>query len=280
MTKAFKSQTGKDAVIDYYNKLLNHLTIPYQKLTIPTSFGETFALTSGDPIKPTCILLHGSSMNSAMWLDDINVLRPHFHVIALDIPGEPGQSDELQLPLESNDYSDWLLEVYTALNITNAYIIGNSLGGWLALKFSTQNPKKVIKLVLLAPAGIGSQNPAFALLAKELLPKGECGIDELFTQINGGIPIPEIRLNYQTLITSVFNARQEIVPLFSDDELKSLNMPCLIFVGSKDVMILSNETAERASRLIPFCNVIKLANSGHSLVGLSDEILLYLNETI
>lgn len=277
MTKAFNSQESKAAVINYYNMLLNQLTVDYETVSVQTRYGNTFALTAGDRTKTVVILLHGSSMNSAMWLDDIITLAPHYYVIAPDIPGEPGQSDVKQLPLNSNDYAEWLIDVYKSFNIKSAFVVGNSLGGWLALRFGTLYPEKVKKLVLLAPAGIGEQNPAFGLLAMELLPKGEAGIDELFTQINGGMPIPEIRLNYQKLITSVFNARQEIVPIFSDNELQKLNMPCLIFVGAKDIMIKSDETAARAARLIPLCKVETLPERGHSLVDLSNEILEFLD---
>lgn len=275
MKKAFKSESGKTAVTNYYNMLLEHLTISYEKINIPTSYGNTFALSVGDIQKPTVILLHGSSMNSAMWLDDIMVYVPHYHVIAPDIPGEPGQSDESQLPLDSNDYAKWLLDVLNELNIKDTYLVGNSLGGWLALRFSTLYPEKVKKLVLLAPAGIGSQNPAFALLAMELLSKGESGIDELLIQINGGIAIPEIILNYQKLIASVFNGRQEIIPIFSDKELKRLSMPCLVYVGNKDVMLKSEETAARSLKQIPQCRVVELSDRGHSLAGMAEEIAMF-----
>lgn len=276
MTKAFHSQCGRDAVISYYNRLLEHLTIPYEKIHIPTRFGDTFALAAGDPKKPAVILLHGSCMNSAMWLDDIMAFAPHYHVIAPDIPGEPGQSSEIQLPFDSGDYANWLLDICHALNIETANLVGNSLGGWLALRFATLFPERVIKLGLLAPAGIGSQNPAFGLLAMELLPKGDEGISELFTQINGGVPIPETILAYQKLIMSVFNARQETIPIFSDEELKRLTMPCLIAVGGKDIMLKSEETAKRAAQQIPLCRVLELPERGHSLVGISEDLLDFL----
>ncbi len=272
MMKAFKSQEGRDAVISYYNMLLNHLTIPYEKITIPTRFGDTFALSAGDKQKPTVLLLHGSSMSSAMWLNELMILAPHYHVIAPDVPGEPGQSCEDQLPLD-HSYAEWLLDFMRALHIKKANLVGNSLGGWIALRFATLHPHQVEKLVLLAPAGIGSQNPAFGELAMKLFPKGESGIEELFIQVNGGTPIPEIILNYQKLIMTAFNPRQVIIPLFSDDELARLNMPCLLFVGGKDIMLKSEETVERAKRYMPACQVVEFPERGHSLVVLENEML-------
>ncbi|MGI5970563.1 MAG: alpha/beta fold hydrolase [Oscillospiraceae bacterium] len=40
-------------------------------------------------------------------------------------------------------------------------IIGNSLGGWMALKFATAYPERVSKLVLIASAGLAEIRPQF-----------------------------------------------------------------------------------------------------------------------
>lgn len=85
----------------------------------------------------------------------------------------------------------------------------------------------------MCPAGIGSQNHEFKEIALSLLQKGEKGLDELFLKINGDLPIPEIVMNYQRLIAVSFHPRQENVPIFSDEELKRLTMPSILFVGDK-----------------------------------------------
>lgn len=279
MKKAFITEEGKTAVTAYYERILESLSVSYEQLLLPTQYGDTFALISGKAHGQTVILLHGSSMNSAMWIDDIQTLSHYYRVIALDIPGEPGKSDERQLSFESDDYAYWLSEVFSLLKIGKAFLVGNSLGGWIALKFSILYPECVEKAVLLAPAGIGSQNPEFAVRAMQLLPKGDTGVTELFTEINGGTAIPKDQLEYQKLITSVFNARQEIIPLFTDEDLKKLSMPCMILLGEKDIMIQSQETKERAVRFISHCTVRQYPEKGYSLVGMEQEILHFLQDT-
>lgn len=276
MKMAFISQEGKTAVTARYEKILEDLSVPCEQIFIPTRYGSTFALTAGKAQAQTVILLHGSSMNSAMWLNDIAALSYRYRVIALDIPGEPGKSNERQLPLDSDDYACWLSEVLSVLKIQRTVLIGNSLGAWIALKFSVLYPEAVEKLVLLAPAGIGSQNPEFAVRAMELLPKGDAGVTELLTEINGGAAIPEGQLEYQKLIASVFNGRQEIIPLFTDQEIKRLSMPCAVFLGGKDIMIRSHETRDRLLRLIPHCIVKMYPEKGHSITGMEQVILDFL----
>lgn len=277
--KAFKSQEGKESVLSFYGTLLENLTVPHDGQTLRTRFGDTFILTAGDAANPPMIMLHGSSMNSAMWIGDINALAGSYRIYAPDIPGEPGKSDEEQLPFDTSDYADWLLDVMDALSLDSAILVGASLGAFIAVKFAVSHPERVAKLILLCPAGIGSQNHAFRDIAMSLLSKGEAGVDELFTIINGGEPIPPAIMGYQKLIAMSFNSRQELIPSFTDDELKRLTMPCKVFAGAKDIMLRSDETRERISRLLPGADVVMLPDKGHSLSGLADDMADFLRQT-
>lgn len=277
---AFKTQDGKKAVIEYYDSLLKELNAPYEKVNIDTRYGNTFLLAAGDPANEPVILLHGSSMNSAMWIKDIEKMSEYYRVYAPDLPGEPGQSSEEQLSFDSMDYVEWLNDLLFALHIEEVNLVGLSLGAWLATKFSSNYAEKVNKLVLLCPAGIGGQNHDFKDIAMSLLVKGESGADELVQLINGGKKIPKIMLDYQKLIAAVFNTRQEVIPIFSDEELKRLVMPSLLMVGAKDIMLNSLETAERYKQLVQNAEVVVLPDAGHSLVGFTDEIMSFLKKTM
>ena len=277
MIKAFKFEIGKSVILDYYDSLLENLTIPYERLNIDTNYGNTFILAAGKLENPPMVLLHGSSMNSAMWIGDIQKLSDNYRIYAPDIPGEPGRSDERQFPIDTLDYSNWLLDVFNALKIDKAILIGASLGAFFTIKFSVNHSDRVNKLVLLCPAGVGFQNQEFKSIAMSLLTKGEKGLNELLAKINGDNPIPEVFLNYQKLIGLFFNSRQETIPIFTDDELKKLTMPCILFVGGKDIMLRSDEIIKRFSELVPHAERVMLKDKGHSLSGLSDEITEFLN---
>lgn len=273
MNKAFKTQAGREEVLKYYDMLLEELTIPYERLNISTRHGNTFLIAAGDADAPPMILLHGSSMNSCMWISDIIKYCKKYRVYAIDMPGEAGRSDEGQLPFTTTDYDDWLYDVFHQLSINKAVIIGASLGGWLSTKFAIRYPEKVEQLVLLCPAGIGAQNKKFIFIALFYMMLGEKGIRKLFRMINGNEDIPEIILNYQRLITQSFNTRKEAIPPFSDDELRCLTMPVHVYVGENDILLRSLETAERVKKLVPNAKVTVLPEVGHSLIHLTDSIL-------
>lgn len=272
--KAFRSEEGKNKVLSMYDEFMKKLDTPYERVVVNTQFGETSAIVAGKEDAPIMVLLHGSSMNSAMWLGDIPVFTSRYRIIAPDIPGEPGRSDERQLPFHGSNMADWLNEVLVAFRITTrVFITGTSLGGWLAAKFAITYPDKVNKLALICPAGIGRQNDAFGEIAIKHFAKGEKGVADLLKEINGGQEINERLLEYQMSIFLHFNARQETIPIFSDEELLRLKMPAIVFLGKKDIMLLSSETEERIKKILPHIQVVMYENLGHSLTGLASNIL-------
>lgn len=270
--KAFKTQQGRDEVLKYYDMLLKELTIPYERLNINTRHGNTFCIASGDVSAPPMVLLHGSSMNSVMWVTDIKKYYKNYRVYALDLPGEAGRSDERQLPFTTSDYDDWLYDVFNKLSINKAVVMGASLGGWLATKFAIRYPEKVDKLVLLCPAGIGTQNKNFIFTALFYMLFGKKGLRKLFKIINGNIDMPDKMFEFQVLMGKNFNTRKEPIPLFSDDEIRSLTMPVFLYVGAKDIILHSMETADRLKKLVPNATINVYPEGGHSLIDLTDTI--------
>lgn len=277
MTVAFKSEEGKKEVLEYYDLLLTKGSLPHEKLMVNTIYGETFIIAIGKKELPPLILLHGSGMNSAMWIKEMEEYSQTHRVYAVDMPGEPGKSDERQLPFESDDFSNWLNDVFNALSINKASIVGISLGTWAGVKFAIKYSDKVEKLVLLCPAGIGPQKKSFAFKALFYMMLGDKGIDKLYYKVNGEKPMPKIMLNYQKLIAKHFNFRKEVIPLFSDDELKKLTMPVSLFVGGKDVMFHSEKTAKRLESLLDNSQINFIPEEGHSIISQGDKIREFLN---
>lgn len=157
-----------------------------------------------------------------------------------------------------------------------ANVVGISLGAWLAIKFSVSYPEKVSNLILLCPSGVGPQKNSFIFKAMAHTILGEKGIDKLYYKINGNQPIPEEILKYQKLIGKSFNYRRETIPIFSDNELKLLTMPTVLFVGAKDIMLYSDKTARRLGDLLPHVEINILPEAGHSNVNDVNKIIAWL----
>lgn len=275
-TFAFKTTEGRNAVYKAYDAFLGNMRVPHEEINIDTRFGKAFVIAAGKEDAPVLVLLHGSGINSVMWIEDMVKYSEHYRVYAVDLQGEPGKSDGKQLPFEGSDFDNWLHDVFVGLSIEKASIVGISLGAWLALKFAIAHPKMIDKLVLMCPAGVGLQKTSFAYVSLFHMLLGEKGVERLFRKVNGGKPIPQVIMDYQKLLGKNFNFRREQIPLFTDTELSQLTMPSLLFVGRKDVMFHSQKTAQRYRSLVPNAKVNVLQEAGHTLIGLVDDILAFL----
>lgn len=276
MNMAYKTQAGKSEVLKHYDSLFQYMTVSYETVSVSTRLGDTHIIIAGEKTAPPFILLHGSSMNASMWIGDIAKYQESFRVYAPDMPGEPGKSDERQYPFTTADYSDWLMDVFDSVGIESAVVCGASLGAWLAAKFAIIHSERISKLVLLCPAGIGSQHKGFIFTALFYMMMGDKGLTRLFEKINGGEPVPDVVVEYQKLIGKHFNSRKEPIPIFTDDELRRLTMPSMVIVGGKDVILKSHETAQRYKSLVPDAKVEMLSEAGHSLPNCVGKIMNFL----
>jgi pimeloyl-ACP methyl ester carboxylesterase len=271
----FKSAERRDKMRDYYNGILSKF--PFEQKYVGTTYGQTFMLAAGDESNPPVILLHGSNSNSAFWFPEILALSAHYRVYAVDIIGEAGNSDEYRPDLNSNDFAVWIKEVQDALNIEKSIIVGNSLGGWMSLKFSTSYPARVTKLILIASAGIAPVHQQFLQNVKDS--RQDDGTVLITADVIGESNIPKEVIEFMNLIAQSYNPIQEL-PLFDDGQLLKLNMPVVFIDGEDDVIINAKESAQRLSRLIPSAQTMLIQNCGHSITNVIDYIQPFLNGVI
>jgi len=257
----YQSAEKKETFRAVYNNFLS--AMPFAKRTIDTPYGETFLLEAGDPTKPAVVLLHGSCSNSAFWFNDIMALMNDYHVFAADIPGEAGNSSEYRLSLDEQDYADWMAGVLDALNLPRASIAGNSLGGWMALKFATTYPDRVEKLMLFASGGLAPIRADFLERAQAAEEAEESlSFDE---DVTGDQQVPKEILDFINLILDSYYPLNIPMPLFSKEQLQRLTMPVLYVAGLKDELLDSpaGETALRAG--VPHAEIHMLPDMGHMI---------------
>lgn len=125
---------------------------------------------SGDPAHPPVLLLHGIGRSLEDWDPQHPLLSDSYRVIAADLAGF-GYSDRVPGPATLEALADTALGTLDALGETRpAHVMGNSLGGAVALLASVRAPDRVASLVLADPAGFGSEvSPALRVLGVPLL---------------------------------------------------------------------------------------------------------------
>jgi len=261
--KVFKSEEGRRRILSYYSRLLEHVDFPYRESYVDTTFGKTYILESGDPNNPPAVLIHGSCSNSAAWFGDIPALVEHFHVYSVDIVGDAGNSEETRLDQNTEEFERWLKDVIDGLGIENAVIMGNSLGGWIALRFAAAFPEHAAKLVLIAPSGIVPNKPSFLIKTILYLMRGEKGRKALMQLIFGRDSIPEEVLHVTKLIGDHFNPLTGAMPPLSDQQMKKLTMPIFYLAGEDDATTDVSKAAARLKKLVPNTVIQVLENNSH-----------------
>ncbi len=101
---------------------------------------------------PYLVLLHGIGANLFCWRDLVPLLNSRYTVVALDLPGF-GQSSKLRSAKYGLDEQvERLDQLFKSLSIDFCYLVGNSMGGNIALWFALMRPKQVLGLSVIAPA--------------------------------------------------------------------------------------------------------------------------------
>lgn len=103
---------------------------------------------SGAPL----VLMAGTGGHLEAYAHNVSAFAEHFRVIAYDYPGH-GYTTHAKADLEIGTYVEHLAGLLDALGIERADLNGESLGGWVAVKFAAAHPERTGRLVLNTPGG-------------------------------------------------------------------------------------------------------------------------------
>ncbi|MDR1896258.1 MAG: alpha/beta hydrolase [Prevotellaceae bacterium] len=97
--------------------------------------------------KKSLVLLHGYLETSEVWADFTELLKPHFRVITIDLPGN-GLSGTNKDENSMEFMADVTAEVLHHSKIDKATVAGHSMGGYVALAFAEKYDNLTEKLCL------------------------------------------------------------------------------------------------------------------------------------
>jgi pimeloyl-ACP methyl ester carboxylesterase len=118
--------------------------------TVPTKTHRISLLEAGTGAP--AIAIHGLGATKASFLATVAALAPRFRVIAIDLPGFGDSDKPVGAPYDARFFAKSVVELLDALELESAHVIGNSLGGRVALEVGLQAPDRARRLALLAPS--------------------------------------------------------------------------------------------------------------------------------
>jgi len=121
---------------------------------------------TGQPV----VLLHGLGATNASFLPTLWSLARDHRVLAPDLPGF-GDSAKPLRPYDPAFFAAWLRDFMDALGVERAHVIGNSMGGRVALEMGMRHPQRVDRMVLLCPSPAFIKGREFVRLVRFLRPE-------------------------------------------------------------------------------------------------------------
>lgn len=254
---------------------------PSQYITL--SNGENIHLRDeGDPDSPAIVLIHGHSEDLHTWNQLVKHLVEDFRVVRFDLRrhGLTGPASDNQYGIES--YVSDLSMVIENLGIDSCVLLGHSMGGRIAVKYTMQNPDRVRNLVLLAASGTPRENQDSQPLAMKLMrnPLGRFLIkrmwsrkmakDTLIDMVNEGSLITDEEVDrmwefsrYPGSMDAMFREFGMSWDDFTSDEIEKITTNTLLIWGEEDTICPVDMGAWYNSHL-PKSKFIRLPEIGHN----------------
>lgn len=200
--------------------------------------------------RPPIILLHGNGGNSSSFFYVSDHFSKTRRVMAIDSRGH-GRSPKGSAPFTLKQFSADLYEFMVSKGIEKADIIGYSDGGNIAMIFATEHPEMVSSMVLN-----GANMFPEGLLKKE------------FKSMKRAYAKAKFRLKFDPENKKVKNELDLLSlmvnePKLTPEDLRAIDVPVLVLVGSHDV--ISPEHTKLITASFPNAR-LSVVEGGHNIV--------------
>ncbi|HET6733538.1 alpha/beta fold hydrolase [Mycobacterium sp.] len=267
----FKGERARAHYLSVYQGAMAELP-PSESTDVPTSFGTVRAYRFDGPSDgPPVVLLPGRNASTPMWRVNIPALLEHRTAIGVDLLGEAGMSVQDKPITGPDDEAQWLDDALAGLGLDRVHLMGVSIGGWTAVNYAVRRPGRAASLTLLDPVFTFAPVPAKAMViaAGMFLPLPDSLQRKIFSWIAGGADVDPSEPGTALISagSSDYSLRKATPKSFTDDQLRSLDVPVLALIAGRSVMLDADRAAARARNLLPRGQVELWADASHAING-------------
>ncbi|MEV6508823.1 alpha/beta hydrolase [Streptomyces sp. NPDC051642] len=216
---------------------------------------------------PAILFVHGSGGHHAAWWQQVAALREQFTVVTVDLRGF-GKSDSSMPEFDGQDFPGDVVAVLDQEGLTDAMLVGQSIGSVAALRAGLLRPERVGSVVLGHSLG-GISHPELKELAAAdraeavKLPV----IDRLLTK-RFQEERADLTFLFQQMGTFNVARMQDLRNLDTDgpslDDIQNSGVRVAFLAGEKDA-VLSVKTVTRAHELLPGSHLEIVPDAPHSM---------------
>jgi 4,5:9,10-diseco-3-hydroxy-5,9,17-trioxoandrosta-1(10),2-diene-4-oate hydrolase len=232
---------------------------------------------------PPLVLLHGSGPGVSGWSNfagNFPVFSQRFRTVVFDLPGfgrsEPPALDRAYPRVAA----EALLLLLDKLGIARAHVLGNAMGGYVALEFALAAPERVDRLVLMGPGGLSvnvlgpdPSEGARRLADFMMAPSRKAMVDWVDTMVSDKSVVDDALIDERLANATAPGAMESAMAIFSSlaehpepvpmwARLKRIEAPTLLTWGRDDRM-LPLESALLGFRRLPDAELHVFSRCGH-----------------
>ena len=254
---------------------------------IDTSGGQLQVIDEGNRQGSPIVLIHCLTCSLDWWDELTPLLTPGHRVIRLDLLGHGG-SDKPGAGYSIDDQATAVTEALAKLGVSDATVVGQSLGGTVATALAERSPQLASRVVIVDQSpDDGAPNESLAIKATSwpVIGQGMARLIQVAPKslvrdqygrafapgfnVASGFPTPDqpvddLRAMTYTAYRHTADDEEEFVdeaPL--DERLAATGAPLLVLFGSED-QIYDPEAALDRYRQVPGAQVHLIPGAGHS----------------
>jgi pimeloyl-ACP methyl ester carboxylesterase len=254
---------------------------------IDTSSGRLQVLDEGTRDGSPIVLIHCNTCSMNWWDELAPLLTRDHRVIRVDLFGHGG-SDKPDTGYSIEDQANAVTQVLAKLGVTDATVVGHSLGGSVATALAQQSPQLASRVVIIDQSPddgfenesviqraaywpvIGQAETRLVQIAPKSMVRDQ--YEDVFApgfSIASGFPNPDqpvddLRAMTYTAFKDTKNAEEDFVdgaPL--DERLSAGHTPLLAIFGAEDQLYDPEDALDRY-RQVPGSQVHLIPGAGHS----------------
>jgi pimeloyl-ACP methyl ester carboxylesterase len=272
---------SQDACLPVYD-------LPVQKIQLSNNINIAYVEAGqGKPL----IFIHGLGGNLSHFTKNVRELSSNYNVIAIDLPGYGHSVQNISGDDPLQKYADVIAEFIKKKQLKKVTLAGHSMGGQIAIITALSHPKKIKKLILLAPAGLETFTTSEAeLLINATKPEVFEKQDEAVIRFNyrqNFYKLPEdaeiliqdrLRLkncsHFKSYIQTVSNGVKGMLRHPVKNKINMVRQPVLLIFGENDALIpnkllhpglTKQQLIEEAENSFKKIKTIQIKEAGHLL---------------
>jgi pimeloyl-ACP methyl ester carboxylesterase len=227
---------------------------------------------------PPLLLIAGFASDSQSWQPVIRTLAERFRVIVFDNRGS-GRTRPMDDFVSIGDMADDCGRLLDHLGIGASYVLGHSMGGFIAQELALRQPHRVLSLILAATACRNSprNNELFADWVDNYT--SGANREQWFRAIFYWLFTPRFfddRLNVAAALNyaidypfpqsgaALANQVRAMAAFDRSSDISTITLPTLVITGSED-LLFPPETADMLVQLLPTARLETIRNAAHSI---------------